>query len=178
MPGKGREEDRGRAEIRVDLGLGGLLKGLGSLIELAAKLAEEQGVGQAERQGEVRGPGGARAVYGISVRLGGKPVVERFGNVRETEHGAVVEETREPYTDVFDEGEEVVVLAELPGVDAADIKVEVHGDVLSLRAESAKRKYAKELLLPAEVEQETMKMSYSNGILEIRLHKKPGGRDK
>lgn len=170
-----REKRRGEAEIRVDLGLGGLLKGLGGLIELAARMAEEQGTGRVERRGEVSGPRGTRAVYGISVKLGGTPVVERFGNVRETGQGAVVEETREPYTDVFDEKDEVVVLAELPGVDAGDIEVDVRGDVLSLRAASAQRKYAKELLLPGEVDAGSMKTSYSNGILEVRLRKQAGG---
>ena len=161
-------------EIEIDFGMGkisfgGLFKGLGSLIDLASKLSEE-GV---EKKGEIKGlPKGARGVYGFSIRtLAGKPVIENFGNIRETSKGPVVEEVREPMVVVFDEEDRILVIAELPGVSEDEIKVEVAGDILNLTASDSDRKYAKEILLPSKVKGESIKTSYKNGILEITLGK-------
>jgi len=82
-----------------------------------------------------------------------------------------VDEEREPMTDVFDEQEEVKIYAEMPGVNEADIKVEVKGDILDIATRSGDRKYHKEVLLPAPVKAETLVKSYKNGILEIRIKK-------
>jgi HSP20 family protein len=161
-------------KVEIDFGtgklsFGGLFKGLGNLIDLAAKLREE-GV---EKSGEIRGlPGGARGVYGFNIRtLAGKPVIESFGNIRETARGPVVEEVREPMVDVFDENDHILVIAELPGVAENEIKIDVAGDILNLTASDKDRKYAKEILLPGKIMPESLKTSYNNGILEITLEK-------
>ena len=156
-------------------GVGGLLRGLGDLITLAERLAE-QGEQTTTGEREFTSPGGARGVYGFSVRtgIGGTPTVERFGNVRDTTEGPVVSDTREPLVDVFDEGEEIVVVAEVPGVQEKDIHLEVNGDVLALSATGPKRKYEKEILLPAAVDPEGYRRSYQNGYLELRFTKTQG----
>jgi len=160
--------------VEIDFGMGkisfgGLFKGVGNLIDLASKLSEE-GV---EKSGEIRGlPKGAKGVYGFSIRtLAGKPVIESFGNIRETAKGPVVEEVREPMVDVFDEESHILVIAELPGVLENEIKIEVAGDILNLTASDRDRKYAKEILLPGKVKPDPVKTSYKNGILEITLEK-------
>jgi HSP20 family protein len=161
-------------EVKIDLGMGkisfgGLFKGLGNLIDLASKLSEEG----YERRGEIGGlPKGAKGVYGFSIRtLAGKPVIESFGNIRETAKGPVVEEVREPMVDVFDEEDRICVIAELPGVSESEIKIEVAGDILNLAASDKGRKYAKEILLSGKVKPDSVKTSYKNGILEITLEK-------
>jgi HSP20 family protein len=162
-------------KVKFDIGmgkinLGGLFKGFGNLIDLASKLSEEG----YERRGEIGGlPKGAKGVYGFSIRtLAGKPVIESFGNIRETAKGPVVEEVREPMVDVFDEKGHILVIAELPGVSESEIKVEVAGDILNLTASDKDRKYAKEILLPSKVKPDSVKTSYKNGILEITLEKR------
>jgi HSP20 family protein len=161
-------------EVKINFGMGkisfgGLFKGLGNLIDLTSKLSEEG----YRRRGEIRGlPRGAKGVYGFSIRtLAGKPVIESFGNIRETAKGPVVEEVREPMVDVFDEKDRILVIAELPGVSENEIKIEVAGDILNLAASDRDRKYAKEILLPSKVNPDSMKNSYKNGILEITLEK-------
>ena len=169
------EKKRTRQEegIRVNFGLGGLFKGIGNFIDLLSEMVEE-GEEEVSRTGEfkVKGLDQARGVYGFSVRmgLGGTPTVEHFGNIRATDEGPVVAEEREPLVDVFDEGELILVVAELPGVDKDDIQIEVQDDILSLSA-TGERKYAKELLLPSLVDADTMETTYHNGILEVRLRK-------
>lgn len=161
-----------RFEVSVG-GLGGLFKGLGGLLEVVSKMAAEGT--QETRGGGVRSVlgGKGRAVYGFSVRMGldGAPRFESFGNVRTAETGPEVTEAREPLMDVFDEDHEVRVVAEVPGVEEGDIRVEVHDDVLTLAAEGRERRYEKELLLPAAVEPEYQR-SYLNGVLELRFTKR------
>ena len=156
-------------------GLGDLFRGIGDLIELLKEM-EAEGKTEVTRTGELRGKGrlkDLKGVYGFSVKvgLGGEPTVETFGNIKKGEDGAVVEEMREPLVDVFDEKEAIRVIAELPGVDADDIKVELEGDILTIIADGKDRKYTKEILLPAKGKRESVRTSYRNGILEVTVAK-------
>jgi len=161
-------------DVDVGFGLGGIFKGLGNFIELLGEMTEE-GQEEVTRTGEVKGPGRTRAMYGFTVKIGagGAPQVERFGTVRAPKMGAAVEEVREPVVDVFDEGNEVVVIAEMPGVEESDIQFEIKEDILLLSARHEERKYSKEVLLPCAVLADTAKASYANGILELRVTKAP-----
>ena len=160
----------------IDLGavkLGGIFKSLGTFLDLVSDLAE-RGESELRREGEFTVPGskGTRAVYGVSVRMGagGSPKVEPFGNIRvDRGRGPVVDETREPLVDVFDEGGEIVVIAEMPGVSESDIHVEAKEDILTLSAPTGERKYHKEVLLPRPVKPDGFAISYRNGVLELRL---------
>lgn len=161
------------AQVHVDLGFGGLFKGISNLLDLVGNLAE---AGEnMNRTGEFKVGDNEKmqGVYGFSIRtgLGGMPKVESFGNIRESDAGPVVADTREPIVDVFDEGDKMLIVAELPGVAKKEIKVEVNGDVVALTTTGA-RKYAKEVLLPAAAkEDEEMSVTYNNGVLEVRLTK-------
>jgi HSP20 family protein len=166
-----------RPEMSIDLGLGGIFKGMGDFFELISDMVE-RGESEVSRTGEftVKGLGDrARGVYGFTVRtgLGGTPRVERFGNIRSTEEGPVVDEVREPLVDVFDEGESILVVAELPGVAEEEITVEVMDDVLSLET-GGDRKYAKEVLLPCRVDADSMRKACKNGVLELRFSRAKG----
>lgn len=154
------------------LGLGGIFKGIEKFIELAER-AEKAG-GEIKRRGTIKGLGkGVKGVYGFTVRtgLGKSPKFETFGNIKETKEGPTVVETREPIVDVFDEKEEILVIAELPGIDEETIELDLKKDILLLRAENSKRKYEKEILLPCEVDFESRETSYKHGVLEIRFKK-------
>ncbi len=160
------------ASVNIDLGFGGLFKGLGDFMDVLSNMMES-GQTETTQTGEfnVKGLGDkGRGVYGFSIRtgLGGVPQVERFGNIRSTNEGPVVADVREPLVDVFDEGEEVVLVAELPGVSEAEITIEAQEDILSLQT-TGERRYAKEILLSHPVDPESLQRTYKNGILEIRL---------
>lgn len=162
---------RGSGGTGVEVGLGGLFKGIGSLLDVVSTMVEE-GKEETDGSGEIEALGGKlKGVYGFSVRLGleGKPVIEQFGNIRETETGPVVAETREPLADVLDEGTGVVVIVELPGVEEKDVHLQVNGDILEVTAATGDRKYEKEVLLPSAVDPDSLTSSYRNGVLEIRL---------
>jgi HSP20 family protein len=172
-----RDEEDGGLNIDFGVGklsLGGLLKGIENLVDLAAKLKQEGGEINKESEIDLSHlKEGMKGVFGFSVKtaVGGKPVVESFGNVKKTSKGPVVEEIREPITDVFDEDKEIRVYAEMPGVSKEDIKLDLTEDILDISAQTGDRKYHKEILLPAKVKTETMTSSYNNGILEVRVKK-------
>lgn len=161
-----------------DVNLGGMFRSLGGFMDLISNLSNlaEQAGGEFSRSGEAGDEKkGVKAVYGFSVKVGGggKPMVEKFGNVQEGSQGPVVEEVREPMVDQFDEGEHLLVVAELPGVDANDIRFELKEDVLTLTATRGERKYRKEVLLDVAVRPEGATTSHRNGIFELKLPKAP-----
>lgn len=166
--------EKKQPQINLDLGLGGLFKGLGDLLDAVSDLASNDKL-EINQSGEfeVKGLGEkGRGVYGVSIRTAsdGSPRVQRFGNIRKTEAGPEVADVREPLVDVFDESEEIVIVAELPGVSEAQIQVELKDDIVSIET-NGERRYAKEILLSAVVDPASLKQSYNNGILELRLMK-------
>ena len=155
-------------------GVGAIFRGLGNFVELLGNMVE-QGEQQVDRQGafKVKGLGDqAQGVCGFSIRtgLGGAPEVRRFGNVRTTAKGPVVSDVREPLVDVFDEGEEIVVTAELPGVAEEELTLTPAATVLSLET-TGTRRYAKEIALPLPVDTTSLRRSFRNGILQVQLKK-------
>ena len=72
---------------------------------------------------------------------------------------------------MFDESDEVVIIAEMPGIDDSDIIIDLKDDILEISTKSLKKSYRKELLLPIKSDNNSMKQKYTNGILEIRIKK-------
>lgn len=170
-----KEHKTGKTDAGV--GLSGLLQSLGGFLDLVSNLADKEGQ-EFHRSGELGDEAkGHKAVYGVSVRLGGggKPRIEPFGNViKKGTRGPVVDDVREPLVDVFDEDGHLLVVAELPGVEERDIGYELAGERLTLTARRSSFKYAKELLLPAPVTAEGAQGAYRNGVYELKLRKAGG----
>jgi HSP20 family protein len=161
-------------ETSFDLfGLGGLFKGIEKLVDLAGKLEEN---GAIKKEGEINFDHikkGMKGVYGFTINTagGGSPRVQTFGNIKKTPEGPKVDEEREPITDVFDEKNEIVIIAEMPGIEENEIKIELKEDMLEISAVSKNRTYRKELLLPSKAEKSNLRHKFTNGILEIRIKK-------
>lgn len=161
-------------KVDLDFSLGGLFKGFENLIDLASKLKESGG--EIKKEGEIdlsHLKEGMKGVFGVSVRtlVGGKPVIEPFGNIKKTPQGPAVDEEREPIADIFDEKDEIRVYAEMPGVAEEGVSADLKGDILEIKGVSKERKYRKEVLLPAKVKPDTLTSSYKNGVLEVRVKK-------
>jgi HSP20 family protein len=172
------EDDKNNKDKKDDtafefLGFGGLFKGIEKLVDLAGKLEE---TGSINKEGELNLDHikkGMKGVYGFTVNtaVGGAPKVETFGNIKKTPEGPKVDEEREPITDLFDEKDEFVVIAEMPGIEDGDLKINLKEDILEFSAVSKSRTYRKELLLPAKVLPDNLSHKFTNGILEIRIKK-------
>ncbi|MEM3161937.1 MAG: Hsp20/alpha crystallin family protein [Candidatus Bathyarchaeia archaeon] len=77
----------------------------------------------------------------------------------------------EPLIDVFQDNEGIVVVAELKGFKRENIKVHVDKRRLILSASASGRGYYKSLNLPNAVIPESIRITYKNGVLEVRLKK-------
>jgi HSP20 family protein len=92
-----------------------------------------------------------------------------------------------PSVDVSETEKEIIVKADVPGMDAKDIHVSVDGNVLTLRGERSQEKeekgenfhrversygsFSRSIRLPAHVAEEKAKASYKKGILKITMPK-------
>jgi HSP20 family protein len=136
--------------------------------ELPKSLVRESRTADGDLKKEI-GP----IVYGYSVTIGpdGKPVVREFGNVRraEGEPWKAIQDKREPLVDVVSSGKEVKVIAELPGVNKDDIKVQVKERSVVISVDKEDRGYYKELELPGLVDPDRARTTYNNGILEVAI---------
>jgi HSP20 family protein len=172
MENEKKKEKKDEADFDI-FGLGGLFKGIEKLVDLAGKLDEKGGI---SKEGEINFDHikkGMKGVYGFTINTagGGIPKVETFGNIKKTPEGPKVDEEREPITDIFNEKNEIVVIAEMPGIEEKDIKIDVKADILEISAVSKSRTYRKEMLLPVKVAKENLRHKFTNGILEIRIKK-------
>ncbi|MDO9463981.1 MAG: Hsp20/alpha crystallin family protein [bacterium] len=77
---------------------------------------------------------------------------------------------QERSADIFDEEDHIKIIAEIPGVDANDINLNLQGNKLTISVDTLDRKYHQELKLPCEPKGELQK-SYKNGILEVKIKK-------
>jgi HSP20 family protein len=89
-----------------------------------------------------------------------------------------------PLVNVFNDGEDFVLVAELPGVKKEDLDVQVRGDTLRIqgkktvsyednasahRRERAAGQFDRTLTLPAEIDATKVAAEYRNGVLTLRL---------
>lgn len=109
-------------------------------------------------------------VFGFQMSVGpdGKPTIQRFGNPTDDFDAPP---HLEPLVDVIDEGDDVIVVAELPGVEKDEINVKIKGTRLTIHVENPDRPYHKEIELPSRVRKDEAKSSIRNGVLEVRLKK-------
>lgn len=99
-----------------------------------------------------------------------------------------------PAIDLYEEKDEIVVKAELPGMDKDDIEVNISNSQLTLKGQKKKEEEVKEenyyrcersygsfirtLELPKDVHADKVKASFKNGILEVRLPKTEQAKTK
>jgi HSP20 family protein len=92
-----------------------------------------------------------------------------------------------PVVDVYDNDENIVIKAELPGIDKKDITIDVKDGVLTLkgersydnevkedkycRRERSFGKFERAFRLPADVDPEKISADYKDGILKIDIPK-------
>lgn len=134
------------------------------------------------------GPGISQTLpyyYGYQVTVGpdGKPRIREFGNVRPASRGLIQQtNVRQPLVDTsFDEKENsLTITAEMPGITKQDVKVAVEEGLVTIRAEKGDKKYHTEIPFNSELDSDTAKATYTNGILElkIKLKKPPKARAK
>lgn len=99
-----------------------------------------------------------------------------------------------PSVDMYDKEDEIVVKAEIPGVDKKDVNISLTDNTLTIKGESKKEKEVKEedyyysershgtfarmLSLPEKVVAEKVTAEFKDGVLEVHLPKSPEAKPK
>ena len=153
-----------------------MMRGLGEIMDRLGQLAEGggevSGGSKDSKSSQGSADKGINGVYGFSIKIGGGGDgvrIQPFGNLRKDKKTgeAAVHEVREPATDVFEETDGIRVVAELPGVSAADVHIEVAEDVLTLSAAAGDKRYRKEILLARPFTRDQATVTCNNGVVEI-----------
>ncbi len=117
-------------------------------------------------------------VYGYSVKIGpdGKPIVRKFGNIDAFPNilggSLTVKEEREPLVDIIKGESELRIVAEVPGVNKEDLRVTANENLITIESVTGQPHYHKAVELPEEVDPNTAKSTYKNGILEVSFKRK------
>lgn len=118
--------------------------------------------------------------YGYSITVGsdGKPQIREYGNVKPSLLPS--SEVREPLVDtlVDDKENTLMLVAEMPGVEKKDIKVAVEGNLVNIDAERGDKKYQTKVPIKHKVDVDSVKASYTNGILEVQFRLKKEDKPK
>jgi HSP20 family protein len=96
-------------------------------------------------------------------------------------------DVRAPVVDLFEEKDDIVVKAEIPGMDKDNISVNLSDHTLTIKGEKKKEEEVKEenyyrsersygsfvrtLELPKDVHADKVKATFKNGVLEVRMPK-------
>ncbi|UCH87934.1 MAG: Hsp20/alpha crystallin family protein [Thermoplasmata archaeon] len=116
-------------------------------------------------------------VYGFSIRVGpdGIPHIQEFGNTKKllTKVDNFDEGIgREPLTDIIEDENSISITAELPGVEKDDIDVDMKDTKITIKVDTASRKYHKEVELPEDIDPKSIAATYKNGVLDITINRK------
>ncbi|RNJ27400.1 Hsp20/alpha crystallin family protein [Halosegnis longus] len=72
---------------------------------------------------------------------------------------------------VYEEGDTIRVVGDLPGIEKDDIDIRCDGQTLTVAADTAHRQYEEHLDLPARVDEHTASASFNNGVLDVTLER-------
>jgi len=119
---------------------------------------------------------------------------EQKDEEREFFPASIFQHTTGPAIDLVEKDDEIIVNAELPGLNQDDFKVELIGDRLSIQGEKKsareekKRNYyysecrygsfSRSVRLPCEVEADRAEATFKNGVLKLRLPKTEAAKSR
>jgi len=171
--------------LGVEIDLGKLLESPGDIEQGLGALRERLKAGGKERLSDEDWKAGGTSVTGF-IRTGGVLGDQEFhigtmGTRSERQGGTAVRplgkrtaapEVGEPPLDLFDEGDEIRIVADVPGAELDDLELKVDDRLFSLSTRpGARRGYRRDVALPAAVDPTIVSRSCRNGVLEVRLRK-------
>lgn len=108
--------------------------------------------------------------------------------------GLLEREEISPTVDIFEEGGDVVVKAELPGMKKEDIDVNITDDTITISGEKKKEEkvekknyyrlershgsFTRSFRMPTEVQTDKAKANFKDGVLEVRIPKTEEAKKK
>ncbi|ELZ74968.1 Hsp20/alpha crystallin family protein [Haloferax larsenii] len=73
----------------------------------------------------------------------------------------------ETHIHVYDEGDVLRLVADLPGVDKDAIDLKCDGETLTISAAGDRREYDERVRLPAHVDEHSASATFNNGVLQV-----------
>jgi len=118
-------------------------------------------------------PVGRNRFQGFSIKIGpdGKPSIREINSRQPQQDETELSDDPEPLVDLIEDGDVLVVLVSLPGVNKDDIDLRVTENCLTVSVDTADFDWYEEMKLPARVKPKSARASYKNGVLEVRLEK-------
>jgi HSP20 family protein len=105
-----------------------------------------------------------------------------------------LEEEVFPSVDIYEEGNDLVLKAEVPGIKKEDLEVKITEDTITIAGEKKKEEkvekkdyyriersygsFSRSFSLPSDLEVEKAKAKFENGILELRIPKSEKAKKK
>lgn len=99
-----------------------------------------------------------------------------------------------PAMDVYDDGKNIYIKADVAGIDEKDLDVSINGNVLTLSGSKIEEKkdegknyifserrtgsFSRSVTLPAGFKQKDIKGELKNGVLTITIEKEPGAKSE
>jgi len=170
---KDKEESEGAAESVLH-SLGKIIPGLGGIVEgLEKSDAFQQRLSTINKEIERQlreAPLKKVSQEGVRTTIIPPRTTLRNGQPASRIEAPRLKKQREMIVDIFDEGDYIKVIAELPGVAEQDIRTEASGNILTISATSISREYYKEVTLPCPIKGE-LDSSYKNGVLQLKAAK-------
>jgi HSP20 family protein len=106
----------------------------------------------------------------------------------------MISSTWTPSVDIYETGNEIVLTAEVPGIDEKDIDIKIENNTLSIQGERKFEKETKEenyhriersygsffrsFTIPHNVDQDKIEAEHESGVLRVVMPKKPESKPK
>jgi HSP20 family protein len=110
---------------------------------------------------------------GFSIKFGsdGKPKIEEINRRQTWDEEEDSIDDQDPLIDLIDDGDTLIILVALPGVEKEAIDLSVTENCLTFSVDGSDFEWYDELKLPARVNPKLAHASYKNGVLEVKLSK-------
>jgi len=124
--------------------------------------------------GSFSGEAGKPMKMGFSIKINpnGESSINQFGNVKIEQGKPVIRKKRVPLVDVNYSGKEIIITAEMPGVEERELKISAFENMVLIDSTNLSSPYFKKVVLREKANPKSLKHSFNNGILEIGLKKK------
>lgn len=177
---KKRKEMAGKREETIERRkgfIGGFIDAIWDFLNVLKEM-EIQGKQESFEAGEMPGPAGSRIGYQYRVRILGLRKGPTIPGIRQTRaKKSIKPEQKKPLIDVFDHGRYISVIVSLPLVKKENLEFKIVGNVLKITVKTPKGEFDKDIPIPkASQVKKIEKVSFKNGILEIKLKKRGGGK--
>lgn len=110
---------------------------------------------------------------GFSIKFGpnGRPRIQEIGHRRPWQEEDDIADDQDPLVDLIEDGENLIILVALPGVEKEAIDLRVTENCLTFSVDGTDFEWYDELKLPARVNPKSAHASFKNGVLEVKLNK-------